>query len=249
MRRAAFVVAALVLLLAGCGGAESAAPQPTPVDPVRQAAAKTQEAKTQHVRLNASITVQGRTVAMKGNGDFDNATKTGTMTVDANVAGLSMEIDQVLKGTDVYMRSPLFSAALPKGKTWVKIDLQKFGERRGIDVGALVAQSPAAMFSQLRAAGAVTKVGEDDDTTRYRGRIYPAEPPSAVRREGIRYRPFDVWVGKDDGFIHRLRVDYTAAGQKVAMTMRFSDFGKRVDVTVPPAFETMAANSGFDVGG
>jgi hypothetical protein len=247
--RVVLALAAVAVLAAGCGGAKTAAPETNPAASVKQAAAKTEQANSQHVKLRASITVQGRTVAMKGDGDFDTAARTGEMTVDANIAGLSMEIDQVMKGTDIYMRSPLFAAALPKGKTWLKIDLQTFGESQGLDVGTLLAQNPTETFSQLRATGSVTKVGEDGDTTHYRGRIDPAKLPSAVRNQGIEYRPYHVWVGKDDGYIHRMRVDYSAAGQKVAMTMRFSDFGKTVDVTVPAASETMVATNGFDLGG
>ena len=58
-----------------------------------------------------------------------------------------------------------------------------------------------------------------------------------------KYQPEDIYVGKDDGYIHRLHVAYTAQGQAVALLMNFSDFGQVVTVSIPPASETVEATN------
>jgi len=55
-----------------------------------------------------------------------------------------------------------------------------------------------------------------------------------------------VWIGADDGYVHRVRIGYsTGAGagrETIALTMGFSDFGKDVNVQTPQAAQTSEAN-------
>ena len=250
MCRAAVLLAAAPLLLAACGGGSSSSKQVqlTPVAYVQQAAKKSAQASSEHVDLKATATVQGSPLSLSGSGDFDSANKRGAMTVHANVQGIDMQIDEVLDGTTIYMKSPLFGAALPAGKTWMKIDLQKIGKSRGIDFSQLMGQDPAQSFAQLQASGHVTKVGDETidgvDTTHYRGKIDLAKLPQAARIKGLanaKYGPYDVWIGKDDGYVRRVRTSYAVQQQAIALTMSFSDFGKDVTVNVPPASETADA--------
>jgi hypothetical protein len=172
------------------------------------------------------------------------------MTVHANVQGLDVEIDEVLDGTIVYMKSPLFAAALPAGKTWLKLDLAKVGKSQGIDLSQLMGQDPAQSFAQLQASGQVTKVGDETidgvDTTHYRGRIDLSKLPQGAKVAALahaKYGPYDVWIGKDDGYVRRVRSSYTLQQQSIGLTMNFSDFGKDVSVNVPAAAETADATS------
>ena len=250
MRLAAVLLAAAPLLLAACGGGSTSSQQVqlTPVAYVQQAAKKSAQATSEHVDLKATATVQGNPFALTGAGDFDNANRRGTMTVHANVQGLDMQIDEVLDGTTIYLKSPLFGAALPAGKTWMKLDLRKLGTSQGVDLTQLMGQDPAQAFSQLQASGQVTKVGDDTidgvDTTHYRGKIDLSKLPQLAKLKGLanaKYGPYDVWIGKDDGYVRRVRTSYTVQQQAIAMTMSFSDFGKDVSVTVPAASETVDA--------
>jgi hypothetical protein len=252
MRRAAVLLVAAPLLLAACGGGSSSSKQVqlTPVAYVKQAAQKSAQATSEHVDLKATATVQGSPLSLSGAGDFDNANKRGSMTVHANVQGLDMQIDEVMDGTTIYMKSPLFSAALPAGKTWLKLDLAKVGASQGIDLSQLMGQDPAQSFAQLQASGRVTEVGDETidgvDTTHYRGRIDLTKLPQGAKIAALthaKYGPYDVWIGKDDGYVRRVRSSYTLQQQSIAMTMNFSDFGKDVSVNVPAAAETADATS------
>ena len=213
MRRAAVLLAAAPLLLAACGGGSSSSKQVqlAPVAYVKQAAKKSAQAASEHVDLKATATVQGSPFGLNGSGDFDNAKKTGAMTVHANVQGL---------------------------------DVQRLGKSQGVDLSALLAQNPTQTFSQLQSSGHVTKVGDETidgtDTTHYRGRL---DLTKLKQFAGATAQPYDVWIGKDDGYVHRIETGFSAGQQSITTTMDFSDFGKDVTVTVPPQSETFEATA------
>src|SRR2546423_7368097 len=83
----------------------------------------------------------------------------------------------------LYMRSPLFADALPKGKTWLKLDLAKAAAAQGLDLSSLGAQSPTQTLAQLGGLASVTEVGDEQiggaDTTHYRGRIAKLPQPKS----------------------------------------------------------------------
>jgi len=256
VRRAALLLAVAPLALAACGSTSSSSSQTTTMTPsasLKQAALKSAQASSEHVEMKGAASVQGQQVLITGAGDFDSASRRGQMQAHASVSGLDVQIDEVLDGTTIYMKSPLFSAALPNGKTWLKLDLQKFGQSKGIDFNQLLTQNPAQSFAQLKASGQVKEIGDETidgaETTHYRAHIDPAKIPQGAKIQALtnaKYGPYDVWVGKDDGYIHRTKntYSYSAPGvgrQAASMTMDFSDFGKDVTVTVPPADETVDA--------
>ena len=255
MRKLALLL--VVAPLAACGGGTSSAPKAnlTPIAYVKSSAGKTAQAKSEHMALNGSVAVSGQQVTISGDGDFDNAGHVGSLHLTFNAGGLSGAIDEVLSGAKVYMRSPLFSAALPKGKTWISIDLEKAAARSGIDLSSLAAQSPVQTFTQLRALRNVTEVGQETiggtDTTHYRGRIDPAKLAAQFKSlASATYGPVDVWVGKDDGLVRRVKLAFAlgtaASRQRIATTVDFSDFGKDVSVSAPSEAETLdATNKAF----
>lgn len=256
MRRLVLLLA--VLPLAACGGSKANAPQQnlTPIAYVKQAALKTAQAPSEHATLTGSVVAAGQAVTLSGAGDFDNASHQGSMHVDFSVAGLTGTIDEVLDGTTIYLKSPLISGSLPQGKTWLKIDLTKALASKGIDLSSLLFQNPSQALAQLQSSGDVTKVGDETvdgvDTTHYRGRIDPAKIPQGAKIQSLtnaRYGPYDVWIGKDDGYVHRVVLAYSfkvqgAKREAITMTMGVSDYGKSVTVTVPSASESFAATNG-----
>jgi hypothetical protein len=226
----------------------------TPVAFVKQAAHKTAQAPSEHVALEGTTKVAGQAIGLHGQGDFDNQKKLGTLHATFTAGGLNGAIDEVLNGTTIYLKSPLFSATLPQGKSWIKLDLQKFGQSQGIDFSALTSQNPADALNQLARTGSVATVGDETvngaDTTHYRAHIDVSKVPQGKKLQALanaKYGPVDLWIGKDDGYVHRMRTSYsvqpngTAAAQQVAFTMDFSDFGKSVDVSLPPAGQTVDA--------
>jgi LppX_LprAFG lipoprotein len=257
---AAFLLA-LPLAAAACGGGggNSSAP-PTvsnlsPVAYVKGAAAKTAGAPSEHVSLKGVADASGQTVAVDGSGDFDQRSHVGSMHVGFSASGMNGTIDEVISGTTIYMRSPLFGAALPQGKTWLKLDLQKAGKAHGVDLSALLSQSPSRSLGQLQGLTKVNKVGTEqiggDSTTHYRGHVDLSKVPQAARIQALThaaYTPFDIWVGNDDGYVRRFKfaVAYVVPGGSNAgfsITSDYSDFGKTVKVDEPSAADVLDATN------
>ncbi len=262
MRRAG-ALALLVLALAACGGAgtKGAAPVESGLSaaPVKHAAVKTAEAASEHVVVTATATVSGTSTTVNGSGDFDNRTRRGNFHASLGVAGINAEIDEVMDGTTIYMRSPLLSTTLPAGKSWIKVDLQRYGKAHGIDFSALLGQSPAQALAQVEAAGGVTKVGEETvggvSTTHYRGHVDVSKLPQGAQVEALthaKYGPLDIWIGNDDGLVHRYRETVTikqnGTSVTTATTADFSKYGEPVTVNVPPASATIDS-TGSALGG
>jgi hypothetical protein len=246
--RYVLVLAALVLPLAACGGggggSSSNGASLSPLASVKTAARKSSSAPSEHVVVKGTATVSGQPVLVSGSGDFDNVNHRGSVHSDVNAGGLSATLDAVMNGTVFYLRSPLFSATIPTGKTWLKLDLQKLGKAANLDFGALLSQDPSQAFAQVAASGSVVEVGDEKidgvDTTHYRARVDPSKVPQGAKIQALtkaKYGPYHVWVGKDDGYVHRIQVSYSystnGVRQAVATTTTFSDFGKKVSVDVP----------------
>jgi hypothetical protein len=257
MRRAV-VLAVLPVALAACGGKNSSKSHTgtqqaaaTPVGSVQQAAEKTSKAASEHVDMNVAAAVQGQVVNITGTGNFDNAKHVGALVAHAKVQGVDLEIDEILAGTTLYLKSPFFAAIIPKGKTWLKLDLTRTAKAKGIDFDSLISQDPSRNFTQLQASSDATKIGDETvggvATTHYRGHIDISKLPQGEkiqRATGVEYGPYDVWIGNDDGYVHRLRESYSyaVAGEKqtATLTMNFSAFGKPVTVNVPAASDAVA---------
>jgi hypothetical protein len=258
MRRGALALLVLPLVLAACGGGtalNASEVKLTPVAFVTAAAKKTGKETSEHMSMKGSVTVAGQLVTLTGDGDFDNAKRLGSMHMTFNAGGLSGDLDEVLDGTTVYMRSPLFADGLPKGKTWMKLDLEKAAASQGVDFSALGSQDPTQTLAQLQAIGNVTEVGAEQvggvDTTHYRGRVDLAKVPQGAKIKALTdaaYGPYDVWIGKDDGYVHRVKFSFSiklkgAGRESIALTNDFSDFGKDVSVTVPAEADTYDATN------
>jgi len=256
MRRGAILLLLVApFALAACGGSKKSKQTTlSPLESVKSAAKKTASATSEHMTVKGSVAVQGQLVTLTGGGNFDNAAKTGAMHVDFSFGGLTGGIDEVMQGTTIYMRSPLFADALPKGKTWMKLDLERALQSKGIDFSALGSQDPTRTFAQLARAGTVVKIGDEDvagvSTTHYRARLDLSKIPQGEKIKALtnaKYGPIDIWIGKDDTLIRRMKESSTLgsgqARQRISFTTDFSDFGKGVKVTVPAAADTFDATN------
>jgi hypothetical protein len=241
--RALLLLLLAPLALVACGGGKSSSSELklSPTAYIKQAAQKSSAASSVHMKLKGSVTIPGgQSVVLGGDGGFTK--HDGSFRLDFNAGGLSGSIDSVIQGTQLYVRSPLFADALPKGKTWLKLDLSKQASAQGLDLTKLAAQDPAQTLARLQSLGNVKEVGIEQvdgvDATHYRGRL-------AAQTAGGDLGPFDVWVGKDDGYVRRVQFATGAAGSTAStrLTMDLSDFGKDVTITVPSAAETADATT------
>jgi hypothetical protein len=81
------------------------------------------------------------------------------------------------------------------------------------------------------------------ETTQYTTVLDPAKIPNGAKVQRLanaKYEPVHVWID-GEGRVRRIRTAFTALGSANEMTMTFSDFGKVVDVSLPPAAETYDA--------
>jgi hypothetical protein len=256
MRRSVIVLVlvSLPLAAAACGGsskpkAPSTSSGAAAIDVVKSAAKKTTLAGSEHVTVDVGGTTSGQQLAVTGAGDFDNKQHVGSLHVDLSAAGISTSIDAVLSDTDMYLRSPLFSALLPAGKSWLKLDLKKAGAAQGLNLSSLLPQDPTQSLAALQSLKAAAKVGAEEvggvSTTRYRARIDPSKLAAAAAGNPASPGTYDAWIG-GDGYVYRVRTHMaTGSGNAksiVTLTVDLSDFGKTVKVTVPPAGQTVASS-------
>ena len=257
MKKIALLVLTAPLVLAACGGGSSAQVKADPVAYVRHAAAKTAGLPSEHMTMQITATVAGTSVTMNGSGDFSNRPAKGTLQMAMSAAGHNISIREVVDGTTAYMSSQLFAPALPSGKTWMKLDMQKVGKSQGINFSQLLSQTPTTSLQRLEASGTVTSVGPETlygtATTHYRvtnldlSKLPQASKLLAAAHVSVKYGPIEVWIGNADGYVRQMSFSASAsvAGQSVDMsaTMTFTKFGEAVNVRIPPANQTFDATS------
>ena len=266
----------LALPLAGCGGGGS--------QHVSLAEAATKSTKASSMKMDMAMAMTTpqlpQPVTMIATGAEDNASHRVRMNVDLSslvsslggAAGTNAsdfkgeEIADVSNGRLViYMRLPFLTKLIPNSKPWIKIDLNAFGKRLGIDFSQFTSLSanPAQMVDWLRAtSGSIDKVGSETvdgaETTHYHATIDLAKYPNLVppARRGAMKRavdaltklthvhtfPVDVWVGGDN-LIRKLHIAFneTIKGQNFGndMTMHFHDWGAPVSISLPPASQVL----------
>ena len=165
----------------------------------------------------------------------------------------------------MYLNMPFLSSRLPTGQSWIRLDLEQAGTSLGVDLNQLMGQAgqnPSDVLDMLRASGSVQEVGTEtvngDSTTHYEATIDLAK---AAGRLGDRAQqlvqnliaqgapssiPVDVWIG-DDGLVRKLTLDESLSAQghsaDVKLDLELSDYGTAVNVTAPPADQTLDLTS------
>ena len=249
----ALALACSAVVLAGCGVSKT-------LDPVAAAATKTENAGGVKVVMTVGVTAGGKTFTVDANGAFDK--DEGQLTLALGGQGTA-ELRFLQEGGDpvVYLNMPMLSSQLPGGKSWIRLDVAKAGQALGVNVDQLLSQAgqnPADALDLLRASGSVDEVGTEtvngEPTTHYKATI---DLEKAVSKLGDRAQqlvqhlidqgapsslPVDVWIG-DDGLVRKLTMDesVSASGSsaEVDLSLVFSDYGTDVNVSAPPAGDTL----------
>lgn len=158
--------------------------------------------------------------------------------------------------------------SLPGGKAWISIDPKAVGLSTGAAAqDPSQGVNPDGYLASLRGVtGDVTKVGSEAvrgvETTHYKGTLDLAKAldkvPSAERAEvqkslktlGTGAIPFEVWIDAQ-GRLHRLTMTFDSSDMNlgssgaqaikgpIALSMELYDYGAPVNVTPPPANETV----------
>ncbi|MBV8982774.1 MAG: hypothetical protein JO086_17895, partial [Acidimicrobiia bacterium] len=199
-------------------------------------------------------------------GEVDFHLHRGHMLIDLSQLGLpGPPLDAVYDNTTVYEKfPPALAAALPKGKSWVKVDLATATRSVGADLSALTqngASDPTQALDFLRGASdEVSRLGSEDirgtSTTHYRtvvdlNKAADLSPTardaikSTIKLLGSSTQPMDVWVDTQ-GRVRQLKYTVDLSKSRVAssvpsipgrvtFTLDLFDFGVPVQAEVPSA--------------
>jgi len=265
---------ALAVALSGCGGSSGV----VVAGPLARAAYITSSVKGAHMQLTAKVeagSLLPQPITMSGAGYFNFAGREGTLSMqmtglpESALGSGTLTMQEILKGSDVYVGSPLLAGKLPGGASWMKIDISQAAKAAGLDPTQLLQgqANPAQFLEYLKATGsAVTVVGHEPvrgvPTTHYTGEIDLAKMASAlgassadiqkaIGQLGLSKLPVDVWVDSHN-LVRRLELNLNAGagGQSMhmQMTIELFDFGSTPPVTAPPASQTFEA-TGSALGG
>lgn len=231
-------------------------------NPIVGAAKRTAAAKSSTFAIRSTTTIAGQAATrITGAGAQHGSAIRMSMTTHA--AGKTMTVDAVLLsqsgGYVMYMRSPVFQAQLPPGKSWWRLDLSSEASKLGVDFTSLVdaSQSLAPLEKGLvstKRLGRETVAGRP--TSHYRAvldvqraaRAVPAygkQVAALQRATGIRLTrsTYHVWIG-GDGRIRQMRFSTpTVSGGgrgTTVQTMTFLTFDRPVSVEAPPPASVFA---------
>lgn len=255
---------AAIPLLTGCGGGTDTLSSAA----VAKAADATVAKGGTRISLQSDATFPGGAgqLKMSGEGVVDGRTQQGRLTLRATSAPAGESRDTlgqevVFDKLVLYLRSPLFAAALRGGKKWVRIDLSRAGKAAGIDLASLTqsGQDPSQSLRLLRAvSGDITEIGKEDvrgvSTTHYKATIdlrkypgtVPAEDRAAARATvktltralGGSTSPVEFWIDEDDlvrRYAQSLKVETAGGTGTIEQRVDYYDHGTEIDVIIPPA--------------
>lgn len=265
MRRTLAVLCVLLLGLVSCAGGVSR----DPLAAVAAAPQRFDDAGTARFAMTMELSGDELpdgplNIVASGEGDFSARRLRMTMDMSGVPEGAG-EIEMILDGTLMYLRMPFLEGILPEGVGWISADLEELGRETGVELSELAQlgrSDPTTMLDTLRGASEGVEVVEEGvdvrgtATTHFRATIRvataidqaPEEARDQVRelfeQAGVPDSyPVDVWID-DDGLPRRLRTSFEATPEGAgtisqSVTTEFFDFGAEVDVSPPPADETV----------
>ncbi len=226
LRRAAVLGAALVVVVAGCGGNE---PAESATDLLARAKTTLDATESVHFVLTSEGAPTTGTALTGGEGDVLRPSSfEGTLQVLA--AGSSLDLAVVSVDGTVYAQLPFTSG-------YSVVDPAQFGFG---DPGALL--DPDTGISQLLAGAGSAELGEerrlDGEVVREVTAEVPGDLVEQVLTSADPSRPVQARfsVATDSGELRRAELTgpFHAAGQDATFTLELSGFGDDVEITAPP---------------
>jgi hypothetical protein len=179
------------------------------------------------------------------------------------------KLDAIKDGDLVYIHFPLIEDKLPAGKTWVKGDVKELAGAGGGDLdqfGSFAGTDPRDVFGMLKAvSGSIRSVGTEEirgvETSHYMATIDIAKleklVPAAQRESlggldqaatqaGLTGIPIDIWIDGDQQ-VRKLTMEIetkqpgTTQTVKASLEVELYDYGKPLDITLPPADQVVDA--------
>lgn len=265
-RSSLVLLTATCLALAACGGGGSTASgdgdgaKQDLAERFRLASTKSLEANS--VRFSMQMNTPDG--VMSGEGEQDLAGRKVKINMTMPVPGMgTVTMEQIMSGTVMFMRGSMFEGLLPAG-TWARFDLAAMGDELGVDLAALMDQAfemdaqSAANF--LRGVdGEVTEVGQETvrgvESTRYSYTVdlnkamenLPPELAADVapmfEALGTDKFPAEVWLD-EEGLLRKMAYTMNVPVEggspaEIETDMEFYDYGAPVNITEPPAAQTV----------
>ncbi|WP_026424478.1 hypothetical protein [Actinokineospora inagensis] len=201
----------------------------------------TGSAKTVHVKMTGGIAGQ----AVNGEGDYQFGDPTAMQFEMKTSAG---EMSMRLVGNVMYMKSP---QSIVPGKPWMKFDL---GANNALakSMDSVKQTDPSKIIAQIVEAGDLTGVKSEpvdgQDTVHYTVTIditklkadnalgMDADAIAAAGKAGMKTFTIDMWINHDNLPV-RMVNEIPMQGKTVKTQSDYSDWGKPVTITAPPASE------------
>jgi len=227
------------------------------LNPIAEAAARTQEAPGASSEIHAVYSIPGatRSISMHGQGVYNGHTDRSRVTLIVPTPNGEVTMEGIGDDRTTYLRSKLLQPGLPPDDEWMAIES---GLGRSSETSFASSSGPDAQLELLRAvSGDVETLGEETiggvETTRYRGsfdlpayaRFLREGGSDAAARQYERLAEtmpstteVETWVD-GDGLIRRVRLamDFkdprTGLINSMDMTEDFSDFGVAPDIALP----------------
>jgi hypothetical protein len=252
----AVVCVAVLLGVAGCGksGAGNGAANASYLAAVTRAAYATDRVPGYKFSIAIDMQLAGQSTKVEGGGTINDGGSEGTASLQVE----GKTINEVIAKPYLYVSVPDGGdTRVTHGKPWVRADLSTFSQSYGSSSFGGGSSNPTEVLSYLKAAGTVTRVGEEQvrgvASTHYHALIdlahfadsAPAAQRATLRRAGklleritgAKTLPTDVWIGA--GRITRVGLAFslcTPQGRlQEALSMDLYDYGRQAVVSPPPA--------------
>ncbi|WP_185747093.1 LppX_LprAFG lipoprotein [Humibacillus xanthopallidus] len=191
-------------------------------------------ATTAHVSMD--MTAAGEKISMQGDTKIDATNPAMQVSMDM---GSQMKLDMLLVDKKIYLKG---MPGLPAGK-WAVVDSSS-------DIGkqmesSLAQADPTKMYDQFeKAVTDVKPIGEDsvDGDKAYKYELTldtKAMGASLAGSSGVKVPDTITYLAWVDDANHLRKVTFDIMGSKATMTM--SKYGEPVDITAPPASQTVKA--------
>jgi hypothetical protein len=239
--RLAALLALSAMLVAGCGDSSSSADQAHPA--FRGVHARTKAAGPARFRTLISINAGGTRITAEENGTTSFTARRAHLY--KQLPGGQFPQELVVIGPYTYTNANVQAAlADPSVRPWTKLDTRRLTPKQRRDQPDELAHVQAPAYLPAGVSGATYEGKESDGTYRFSGRVDPkrlaGRAPAAILttlRNDYPGKAFPVSFWLDDqGRLRRVLVRYaTPKGTKLTLDTTYSDFGSRVDLTLPAA--------------
>ena len=166
----------------------------------------------------------------------------------------SLDVEVLFDDAFVYVKGPRQQLGIPPKKTWLKMDYPTANTVMKADLSAFSQAGAESILEPLGDPPEGAEVVDGDEevrgvaTTHYLFEVDPADffddPAAAERAQanlGSGTIRTELWVGNEDGYLRRMRIEAPNATRfgGVEMTFELFDFNADLSVELPPEEETI----------